>query len=959
MEKSDASGMTAITEATATSGAAPQQPRPSAEDTGAGVFLHSEGVADRLGTVDDSPAALVDGRGALHKAVQPVPQKANLRHFLEKLARRRRRITCTSACRKALEVKFHTLSVGGRVPCDALREMLRKPPQEVPPAVLRDLVEVSRAYDGYGDGHVDALELLDCALELQPLGSERLVRGIQVVALLSWFFLAPLVYCFMDGWRFLDAVYLTALLLTTVGTGGGDLSVGGDVVPETIALRFFTAFYALVGVGIIAWIIVTLVASVVLEHGDRVHAMFARSDADLIAADGQGTTNEGPRLEDLLTSGPSSFSRDGMRALGTGRSHDLIRRRKQKGLADARDKALECLAVIVAMVAGGTCLFYLARDDQGSGALADAIMWSAGMCTTIGAIGPRLGGQDMDLGTGLTFLFLLIAVPGCGFAIFEIGLAYIELCSACLEAEVASRALPTDTLIDLDANGAGVDKVEFLCAMLMALDKVCAHDLWQVLDTFESLDVDGSGTLDGHKLAALRRAAPPVVETAKASLLPRLLGWCPCFKKMIDAAPLVDAHDAEGASSLPAQSHQGKMVSMQPFKHAITPSWGSCAIARQELGASGTSAYSSLPPRARPSSQSTFTTREVAGIPAGVVRFTEPSSHSGGCSVGEAPNTWRDLVESRDRGSGRGSKPLVEDMYEDGLKVRQQLDEKGKELVEVLQSRQQLEESLRQVVAERQVLHGEVRLLQHVGSELQVKVDDAKRRQEDAEQRSRDAERHKAEAEQRAQDALRRCREAEQRTQEAEHRAQRAEQLRADAEARASSADVRAQDAERECSKATQRLIDAEQEWQLVSAAKARELEVKSAEMDMRRQGEIRSALLELQALAQGQQALRNQVHRVRAPPTLTYFPPPPPSAGGSGGGAPLVRSGQQPWELWERASLWARDTIAQQDERAPRTALLSGRVKEQVEFLDQQMRDLESRHIPDLEQNPHLRGPP
>ena len=46
-----------------------------------------------------------------------------------------------------------------------------------------------------------------------------------------------------------------------------------------------------------------------------------------------------------------------------------------------------------------------------------------------------------------------------------------------------------------DADGSGVDKVEFLCGVLLILDKIGSHDLLQILLQFERLDVDGSGKL--------------------------------------------------------------------------------------------------------------------------------------------------------------------------------------------------------------------------------------------------------------------------------------------------------------------------------------------------------------------------------------------------------------------------------------------------------------------------------
>lgn len=51
------------------------------------------------------------------------------------------------------------------------------------------------------------------------------------------------VYHYVEGWRWLDSLYFTAITLTTIGYG--------DFAPQTDAGKIFTLFYIVIGLGII------------------------------------------------------------------------------------------------------------------------------------------------------------------------------------------------------------------------------------------------------------------------------------------------------------------------------------------------------------------------------------------------------------------------------------------------------------------------------------------------------------------------------------------------------------------------------------------------------------------------------------------------------------------------------------------------------------------------------------
>eukprot|EP00927_Polykrikos_kofoidii_P000065 TRINITY_DN10031_c0_g1_i1.p1 TRINITY_DN10031_c0_g1~~TRINITY_DN10031_c0_g1_i1.p1 ORF type:complete len:1069 (-),score=204.48 TRINITY_DN10031_c0_g1_i1:752-3958(-) len=1017
------------------------------------------------------------GDGGVGVDIKGQTRKANLRVFIEKLNRRRKRILCSSACYAALHsalVKLgsanasansvdkrkqplrETTDAGktpsGRVAYGQLREVLRRPPQQVPAHVLRDLVDVARSYDSAGDGFISVDELLCGALDVQPGALDRLRSILPLLALLMWVAIAPLIFVPGASWSTLDAFYFAVTFLLTVGQD--------RIVPDGDGVKLCSVFYMLVGIGFVAWGWASCAVRLLLRYETVIRALLEQRDnADLLAADGLGPSNAEYALEDLLGSdhiasqaealverqeqfrrqaedqqyviggiggdvGPSACTgvesslrvaaaadfvgkNAGRAAKGSDQkgssilpedpceAEDSYLSNKRHPRAEFRSTVAKRLAVCVVglFTLLGLGAATAVALSGGAVSFTNALYWSVLTCTSTGS-----GGDvDLHLGTqataswqrGVRLLFCLIAVPSWVFAICGLGELALRVRSAHVEEEINSRTLPMDLLIDLDDDGDGISKLEFLCATLMVMDKVSAHDLWQVLDHFRRLDVDGSGVLRRDHLAVLRRGLD---DDDRQQLRTDPL-WpsshvcnMPAQKQLVNAevpAAVVWRDAQAGFTNRGISSERGEGMTMpssvSPVESQFDPSVLSTSFTRGRRQTSG-------------------------------VRFAT--------SVGELPPTEGDVASSCQDGvdemSSFDPRSFMKELYQD---TKNKLAQREAELAALLRTLQQTEHAMRQVVAERQALHGEVMFSQHKIAELHARLQEQQKEAQDAKQASAagealrreleralseaerlrgeadrqrvEAERNRVEAERRRddadrcreesdrarvvalagyEDAKRNCEEAKRGHEEAKRGqeeakrgheevtrsrddarrvaeearrgheeavrvAQAAQHRCAETEVRIREAENRSEVAERNLAEVTERTRIAEKQWQLEADKKVQEIHLKCAQLDVQRQSEVHGALLELQAVTHGQHALRTELRRAPSA-TLSIF------GQNAVSSEPLASTqrlrGHQPWEVWERAASKFAQAASLQHEQNPGSLLLSGKVREHAERLDQ-----------------------
>lgn len=252
-------------------------------------------------------------------------------------------------------------------------------------------------------------------------------------------------YNAVEGWSVEDCIYFLTVTISTVGYG--------DFGPTNDKSRVFTIFVILVGLIFIFSIINEFAMWVVETASKRAEEL-----------------TKGKSLDDIVNDDPYKYYKKYGYTIGT----------------------------IGLMVLLGSLFFW---QNEESWTFVMALYWT--ICTTT-----TVGYGDLSLTHDSSRLFLIFYIPisVCVVAASLGALSSIEIERKAEEKRIQNltRKLNFDMIREMDKDGDGVDKTEFLIAMLVQ-NEICdfKKDIEPWLKRFDELDADGSGKLDEEDIRIL------------------------------------------------------------------------------------------------------------------------------------------------------------------------------------------------------------------------------------------------------------------------------------------------------------------------------------------------------------------------------------------------------------------------------------------------------------------------
>ncbi len=281
------------------------------------------------------------------------------------------------------------------------------------------------------------------------------------ISVIFFFYLFGCIYYYhAEGWEPIESMYFMTVTITTVGYG--------DFHPTTDSSRLFTMFYtALIGLGFVFSLINNLAVYIV---GYLEKKAMARLEAK--------------------------------KAVG---SHTIDYHSYYK-------KILFSIASIIFTIFIGASFF---MKNEGF-TFVEAIYWCWITTFTIGYGDLRL---EKDSSLAFSIFYIIFSVVIVTASLGNISTAHFELESEKRKLENLRRKLDFKMIREMDLDGDGVDKLEFLMAMLVInglVDKEKDIDPW--IKRFEELDKDNSGRLDEEDIKIMEAEEAERVKTLELEL---------------------------------------------------------------------------------------------------------------------------------------------------------------------------------------------------------------------------------------------------------------------------------------------------------------------------------------------------------------------------------------------------------------------------------------------------------
>eukprot|EP01052_Picozoa_sp_SAG31_P042892 SAG31_NODE_6963_length_1833_cov_1.531719_2_plen_285_part_00 len=267
-----------------------------------------------------------------------------------------------------------------------------------------------------------------------------------------------------------DALYFTVMTFTTVGYG--------DIGPSAPGSRVFTAIFALIGVSLIGSAL-GIVAGYVIELVE------VRMERALAAAKKAG------RDQDLEK---AQIIADRMKKKKKAVFYNFLYmvRHRRCAVVLVLQLVSVCLSLQTIVIALGTVMF-MWHESENDVNFTDAFYGAVITSTSVGYGDVSFSTQ---LGRGLATIYMMAAVMTMSNFVAGISGYIIDVKQEQLIQKALRKKLRVSDIIEMDDDEDGeVDRLEFLTKMLIRLRKCEKADVDEILEQFDVLDIDNSGTL--------------------------------------------------------------------------------------------------------------------------------------------------------------------------------------------------------------------------------------------------------------------------------------------------------------------------------------------------------------------------------------------------------------------------------------------------------------------------------
>ena len=339
------------------------------------------------------------------------------------------------------------------------------------PSVCRRVIQLARI--SALNGHIDGDEFISTVLKREHHSeSYRKWKGrILSLALIILYYIGGSMFYWRYGhFTFIQSIYFVTVSVTTVGYG--------DVVPHDNFSRMFTVFYIGLGMVLIVGIIYRAIMDVLNSYQVRI-------------------TEVGKGVIEITNP----------------------KKRKRKIIA------LYALHILYAglligcpILLGMVVMYYTAPPEQHMDFI-KSFYWAAQTCATIGY------GDFTPIGDWNKLwvcAYILLGVTCVSAAIAQIGTLHLTIRAYKRMEVLQNKQLALSLIAQLDSKGRGVDKFEFLAAMLLVLEKVEPNEISEILSQFDELDSSRSGLVSTNDVVNMqRRGELPTSLTVRSSLMSR------------------------------------------------------------------------------------------------------------------------------------------------------------------------------------------------------------------------------------------------------------------------------------------------------------------------------------------------------------------------------------------------------------------------------------------------------